>query len=127
MCCLIFLFLRKFEKCDFGAFYGPLLATIVLVQLNCVDRSFSELWKFKTSQMFFLVHLPRLGVSRASKTADESDKKRTASWNLDIDGGNVRRGWKQNEDMYSEQVKKRSKKRGHLRSVSKATACTGLG
>ena len=29
------------------AFYGPLLVTIGLVAKNCVDRSFSELWKFK--------------------------------------------------------------------------------
>ena len=34
-----------FETFDFGAFYGPLLGTIVLVAKSCVDRSCSELWR----------------------------------------------------------------------------------
>ena len=34
---------KMFEKFDCWAFYGPLLANIVLVAENCVDRSVSEL------------------------------------------------------------------------------------
>ena len=44
---LIFKVLNFLNILMFGAFYGPLATTIVLVAKNRVDRSVSELWKFK--------------------------------------------------------------------------------
>ena len=46
-CFVCFLFYFYFSILFFFVFYGPLMVTIVLVANNCVDRSFSELWRFK--------------------------------------------------------------------------------
>ena len=48
--------MKTSDSYDFWAFHGPLLATIVLVSKNCVDRSVSELWKFKQSKNFTAKH-----------------------------------------------------------------------
>ena len=39
------LLFEQFDVWGFGAFYGLLSVTIVLVATNCVDRSLSELWR----------------------------------------------------------------------------------
>ena len=46
---------------DVWEFYGPLLATIVLVPKNCVDRSFYEPWKLKQVETLFFGRYEQLG------------------------------------------------------------------
>ena len=48
---IIFYFFVNCLNLDFWALYGLLVVAIVLVAKNCVERSFSELWKIRISSL----------------------------------------------------------------------------